>query len=108
MKPALRAGYSTGGKTMRIVRSTALAALAAALLASPALAKDPTESPLQKQLESAQNQLAAKASATKGAPEQEFLMKKQRIDQLINELEAGRSVDPREVQEALENTNQPF
>jgi len=43
------------------------------------------------------------ASETKGGPQQRLLLAKQKIRRLIDDLDAGKSVDPSDFDQALQN-----
>lgn len=89
-------------------RMLALVAAAAALAAGPFAAQAAEKRPMtpqEERLEAAQRELAARAAATKGAPQQEILMERKRVESLIDALESGHSVDPREIDAALERAN---
>lgn len=49
----------------------------------------------------ARNHVAAQVSLTKGAAQQNFDLERRRLDQLIDEIEAGRSVPASEIERAL-------
>ena len=42
------------------------------------------------------------AGRTKGGPQHQLLLEKQRIHRLVEDLEAGKAVDPREIDDALD------
>jgi hypothetical protein len=75
-------------------------ALAAAL---PALAAGP-QTGRADALRTAQEQLARQARETKGAPQQRALLERARIQRMLDDLEAGRAVDPAQIDRALEQT----
>lgn len=83
-------------KTLKIATIT-LAALAAAVQVGAAEAPKTQATDLR----AAQRRLAWQASGTKGMPRQELLLEQQRLERLINDLEAGRSVDPAEIDRGL-------
>lgn len=58
------------------------------------------------QLRQAKERIAARASGEKGYPRARLDMERVRLGNLIDELEAGGSVDPREVDQAIERANQ--
>ncbi|HEY8517108.1 MAG TPA: hypothetical protein VIS07_16475 [Candidatus Binatia bacterium] len=99
-------------------RFVALAALGVALAATPVAAQTSTTTTTTttttrssadlERLESAERQLAAQASATKGAAQQEILLEKRRVQMLIDALESGQRVDPREVDAAVSGPSTPF
>jgi len=91
-------------RTRTILFSAALALGVAAApltsLAATATARDATT-----RLEQAERELAFKAASTKGGPQQDFLLEKRRVDDLIQALESGQVIDPREIDEAVERAN---
>jgi hypothetical protein len=74
-----------------------------ALAASTALAVAPPSSPRKDALATADARLGELAGQTKGAPQQLLLMQQQKIRQLIEDLDAGKHVDPSEIDRVLEN-----
>ena len=48
------------------------------------------------------------ASETKGGPQQRLLLAKQKIRRLIDDLDAGKSVDPSDFDQALQNAARGF
>ena len=90
--------------TRFITTALALFALAAA---SPQLAVPPP-APRVSALERAESHLGQLAGQTKGGPQQRLLLEKQKIHRLLEDLEAGRAVDPRDVDRALEHAENPF
>ncbi len=54
------------------------------------------------ELRAANETLARRADQTKGGPRQLLLLEQQRVNRLIQDLEHGRSVDPAEIDRALE------
>ena len=48
------------------------------------------------------------ASETKGGPQQRLLLAKQRIRRLIDDLDAGKSVDPSDFDQTLQNAARGF
>ena len=61
-----------------------------------------SDEPTVARLEQRAAQLDARAQATKGGPQQELLMRRVRLQRLIDRLEAGGRVDPGEVDQLLE------
>lgn len=55
----------------------------------------------QKTLARARDQVSIEAKLTKGAAQQSFDLERRRLDRLIDEIEAGRSVPPSEIERAL-------
>jgi len=47
-------------------------------------------------------------TAFKGSPQQRLLLEKQSIHRMVEELEAGRPVDPQDIDRALNNAERPF
>ena len=90
------------------MRSTTVTLAALALLAAGAnvLASDTRPSGVD-DLRVAQERLQRQASQTKGGPQQLLLMKRQSVSSLIDRLERGESVDPREVDRLLEEPGLP-
>jgi hypothetical protein len=84
---ALRTAVALGGA---VVLSAAV--LAAAAEPSPAVRED---------LQQRADQLDLLASATKGAPKADMLMQRDQINQILADIEAGRSVDPADVDRLL-------
>ncbi len=81
-----------------------LFALAAA---SPLLAVAPP-APRISALEQAEARLGQMAAETKGGAQQRLLLEKQRVHRLLEDLDAGRPVDPREIDSVLEMADHPF
>lgn len=73
------------------------------LLALPGsgLADTRGSSTTEARLQAADKDLSWKAASTKGAPQQDYLLEKKRVDRLIDALERGEPVDPAEVERAL-------
>jgi len=57
-------------------------------------------------LNEAKRHLAARASGQKGYPRARADQERLRVSKLIDEIEAGRMVDPQAIDEALERANQ--
>ena len=88
--------------------TTALAVFAFVVSAQSTLAADRARSPRTDQLRSAQQALAWRAQNTKGTHSQHLNSEARKLDRLIDDLEQGRSVDPREIDEALDNAQRGF
>jgi hypothetical protein len=58
------------------------------------------------ELKDAKQRVATRALGEKGYPNQLLLLERARLGSLIDDLESGRSVDPREVDQALERANE--
>jgi len=58
-------------------------------------------------LQQAEQNVDALASSTKGGPQQRLLLEKQRLHQLTDDIDAGRSVDPAEIDRALQRAENP-
>ena len=86
------------------MRSSTIALAALALLAAGATvhALDTTTSSIDA-LRAAKKRTRWQAGQTKGGPQHLLLMKRQRISSLIDRLERGESVDPREIDRLLED-----
>jgi hypothetical protein len=84
---------------MKTFVTTILALALAAPL--PALAAGPQTGQAD-QLRQVQEQLASQARGTKGAPQQRALLERARIQSMLDDLEAGRPVDPAQIDRALE------
>ena len=85
------------------MRSSIIALAALALLAAGAnvRASGATSSSVD-QLRAAKERAQWQAGQTKGAPQHLLLMKRQSISSLIDRLERGESVDPKEIDRLLE------
>jgi len=83
--------------------SSTLALLCAATVAAAAGQSSSHIASLQR----AQDDVARAASTTKGGPQARLLLEKQRIQGLIDDLEAGRAVDPSEIDRALQRAENP-
>lgn len=82
---------------MKRITTVAVVAVLAATMAGTARAESRAE-----KLRAAQEQLARRADTTKGGPRQLLLMEQRRLDKLIGDLERGESVDPAEIDRALQ------
>jgi hypothetical protein len=47
------------------------------------------------------------AAQTKGGPQQRLLLEKERLRRLIDDIDAGKAVDPSEIDRALERAENP-
>jgi len=83
-------------------------ALVLALTASTALAVAPPSGPRREALARADARVGQLAGQTKGGPQQRLLLQRQKIRQLIEDLDAGRSVDPSEIDRALQDAERGF
>jgi hypothetical protein len=83
-------------------------ALVLALTASTALAVAPPSGPRREALARADARVGQLAGQTKGGPQQRLLLQRQKIRQLIEDLDAGRSVDPSELDRALQDAERGF
>ena len=91
---------------MSTIRRTIIGATSIVLITQLASARPP-DARLD-QLRHARDQVASRADTTKGGPRHRLLQERTRIDGLIDDLERGRSVDPTEIDRALERANQPL
>ncbi len=78
------------------------------LAASTALAVAPPAGPRRDALERAEARVGQQAGQTKGGPQQRLLLERQRIRRLIEDINAGRSVDPSEIDRALQDAERGF
>jgi hypothetical protein len=85
---------------------TAIAALVA-ISATATLAAPPAADPRGDAL-AAETRVGRFASETKGGPQQRLLLAKQKIRRLIEDLDAGKSVDPSGFDLALQNAARGF
>ena len=86
--------------------SITLAALALLAAGANVHAFDRTSSPVD-ELRAAKERARWQASQTKGGPQHLLLMKRQSISTLIDRLERGESVDPKEIDRLLEEPGLP-
>jgi hypothetical protein len=91
---------------MKLYTTTALTVCALALTA-PLLAVPPP-APRVSALKEAESRLNVLAGQTKGGPQQRLLLERQRIRHLLEDLDAGRPVDPQDIDRALNNAERPF
>ena len=90
------------------MRSTTITLAALALLAAGAnVHASDTKSSAVDELRAAKERLQQQASQTKGGPQQLLLMKRQSVSSLIDRLERGESVDPRDIDRLLEEPGLP-
>ena len=87
-------------KTNRIAMLTALA-----LAASAQIARAEMTHAVRPDLANAQQTLAWRAQNSKGVQREALSSEERKVDALIDDLERGRSVDPREIDRALERAN---
>jgi hypothetical protein len=80
--------------------------LAAATSASVALAGAPPHGRVT-DLEAAQAKLERYATRTKGGPQQRLLLERERIQGMIDDLNAGKNVDADDLDRALHNAEHP-
>ena len=78
------------------------------LAASTALAVAPPAGPNRYALAQAEARVGQLAGQTKGGPQQRLLLERQKIRRLIEDIDAGRSVDPSEIDRALQNAERGF
>jgi hypothetical protein len=88
----------------RSMMTTTLGALAL-FTATGALASERTTDALSAELRDARQRVAARAWNEKGYPRTRLDMERIRLGSLIRDLEAGRNVDPREIDRAIERAN---
>src|SRR5947207_1948332 len=80
----------------------------AAVLASPFALHPPPAVPRRNALAQAEARVGQLAGQTKGGPQQRLLLERQKIRRLIEDIDAGRSVDPSEIDRALQNAERGF
>lgn len=68
----------------------------------------PPPSPRVTALERADSKLSRMAGQTKGGPQQRLLLERERVRRLLDDLNAGRAVDPDDIDRALQNADRPF
>ena len=78
------------------------------LAASTALAVAPPAGRRRNALAQAEARVGQLAGQTKGGPQQRLLLERQKIRRLIEDIDAGRSVDPSEIDRALQNAERGF
>jgi hypothetical protein len=79
---------------------------AAALMVSTAVLGGSASSDPTTQLKETKQRLATRASGEKGLPKALLNQEQLRLGDLIDDLEAGKRVDPQEIDRALEHANQ--
>ena len=87
-------------KTNRIAMLTVLA-----LAATVQTSRAQTTHPVRPDLAAAQQTLAWRSLNSKGIQSEALKSEERNVDALINDLEHGRSVDPHEIDRALERAN---
>ncbi len=75
---------------------------------STALAVAPPAGPRRDALAKAEARVGQLAGQTKGGPQQRLLLEREKIRRLIEDIDAGRSVDPSEIDRALQNAERGF
>lgn len=90
-------------KTNRIAMLTVLALAATAQIARAEMAR-----PVRPDLLAAQQTLAWRARNSKGIQRDNLNAEERNVDALIQDLEQGRSVDPHQIDRALERANRGF
>jgi len=88
---------------MRTLKKTAT--FAAAMLMISTLAFGAGRNEATARLKETRNDLAAKANGQKGYPRAVLDQERLRLDNLIDDLEAGKRVDPQDVDNALKRAN---
>lgn len=79
-----------------------------ALAAAAPVFAVPPAAPRVSALKRAESHLGRLAGQTKGGPQQRLLLEKQKIHRLLEDIDAGRAVDPQDIDRALEHAEQPF
>lgn len=92
---------------LKTLYTTATVAALTLTFAAPLLAVPPP-SPRVSALERAETRVDRLAGQTKGGPQQRLILERQRIRRLRESLDAGRAVDPQEIDRALERAERPF
>lgn len=88
------------------MKRIALMTLSLMIAASAAQAANDAAASRSAELRTKEQQVARSAAETKGGARQHFERQQQQIDHLINELEGGRAVDPREIDRILDRADQ--
>ena len=91
---------------MKLYTTTAFATFAL-LSAAPLLAVAPP-APRVSALKEAESRLDVLAGQTKGGAQQRLLLEKQRVHSLLEDLDAGRPVDPQDIDRALNSAEHPL
>lgn len=89
------------------MRSYILALAGLALVASGATLHAASPARPLDELRTTKEHVDLQASGTKGGPQHLLLMKSRRLSDVIDRLERGGSVDPREIDRLLEEAGQP-
>jgi hypothetical protein len=90
---------------MTTLTGTVLPIAAALMISTAALASNGSSDPTT-QLKETKQSLATRASGEKGLPKALLNQEQRRLGDLIDDLEAGKRVDPQEIDRALEHANQ--
>ena len=91
---------------MKTSKITILLSAMALFGATGAFARETATHTRTDQLRQAKERVAARASGEKGYPRARLDMERVRLGNIIDDLEAGRSVDPREIDQAIERANE--
>ncbi len=91
---------------MKLYTTTVFATFA--LLSAARLLAVPPPAPRVSALKGAESRLDVLAGQTKGGPQQRLLLEKQRVHRLLEDLDAGRPVDPQDIDRALNSAEHPF
>ena len=91
---------------MRLHTTTAFTVSVLAL-AAPLFAVPPP-APRVSALKDAEARLNVRAGQTKGGPQQRLLLEKEKVHRMVEDLDAGRPVDPQDIDRALDNAERPF
>ncbi len=83
-------------------------ALVLTLAASTALAVAPPAGPRRDALAQAEARVGQLAGQTKGGPQQRLLLEREKIRRLIQDIDAGKRVDPSEIDRALQDAERGF
>jgi hypothetical protein len=83
-------------------------ALVLTLAASTALAVAPPAGPRKDALAQAEARVGQLAGQTKGGPQQRLLLEREKIRRLIEDIDAGRHVDPSEIDRTLQDAERGF
>jgi hypothetical protein len=90
---------------MRTFNNTFTLCAAMLLFAGVALAGDKRQTDVSR-LKETRDTLAAKASGEKGYPRAQLDLERARVNGLIDQIEAGGRVDPREIDSVLQRADQ--
>ena len=91
---------------MKTSKITILLSAAALFGATGVFAREAATHTPSDQLKQAKERVAARASGEKGYPRARLDMERVRLGNIIDDVEAGRSVDPREIDQAIERANE--